>query len=163
MITIAILAGLLVVPYAILTMADRTGYVRMEPARRGLIGLALLFLFTGIGHFTQTATMAAMLPPAVPARTEIVYITGVLELAGAAGLLVPRTSRLAAWCLIVFLVMALPANVYAAMERVPMGAHALGPLYLLARVPLQILIAWWAYYFGVKAAARRGQLTRSDT
>jgi uncharacterized membrane protein len=55
----------------------------------------------------------------------------------------------------VFLALALPANIHAALQRVPMGAHALGPVYLLARVPLQVFIAWWAYRFGVRQSQER--------
>jgi uncharacterized membrane protein len=155
MATFVILVALLLVPYGVLTGLDRTGDLHTGPSRRGLVGLALLFVFTALGHFVQTDTMAAMLPPAVPWRTEIIYATGILEFAFAAALLVPATSRLAAQAVIVFLALALPANIYAAVERVPMGAHALGPVYLLARIPLQLFIGWWAYRFGVRQGEAR--------
>ena len=149
MTTLVVMLALLVLPYLVLRALNRAGHVQMPASRRGLIGLALLFVFTGIGHFVQTDVMAHMLPPAVPWRVPIVYATGVLEFAFAAALLVPRYSRVTAWSVITVLSLALPLNIYAAIERVPMGAHALGPVYLLARVPLQALIVWWAYRFGV--------------
>ena len=148
--TILFMLALLVLPYVALSWLDRSGRVKTTPSRRGLIGLALLFVFTGIGHFIETQPMAAMLPPAIPFRVAIIYATGVVELALAAALVNRSTSRLASWCVIGFLALALPANIYAALERVPMGAHALGPVYLLARVPLQLIIGWWAYHFGVR-------------
>jgi uncharacterized membrane protein len=86
----------------------------------------------------------------VPARVGIIYVTGALELAGAVGLLVPRVSRLAGLSLIAFLVLVLPANVYAAFNRVEMGGHGAGPAYLLLRVPFQFLLIGWAYWFAVR-------------
>jgi uncharacterized membrane protein len=114
------------------------------------VGLGLLFVFTSFGHFIQTAPMALMLPPWVPARVPLVYATGVLELAIAAGFFVPRARRLAGWAAAAVLVLFLPANVYAALNHVPMGGHAWGPQYLLIRVPLQIMILLWVYWFAIR-------------
>ena len=154
MLTLVVMLALLVIPYAVLSAFTRSGRLTMPASRRGLVGLALMFAFTGVGHFVQTEPMAEMLPSALPWRVGIIYATGVLELVFAAALLVPRLSRAAAWCIIIFLVLALPANVHAAMGRVPMGAHAMGPIYLLARVPVQVFIGWWAYYFGIRQSRR---------
>tara|TARA_R110002096_G_scaffold199271_8_gene383100 strand:+ start:560 stop:844 length:285 start_codon:yes stop_codon:yes gene_type:complete len=94
--------------------------------------------------------MSQMLPPFVPARVAIVYVTGVLEILGGIGLLVPMTSRAAGICLLVFLILILPVNIYSAIQRVPMGGHASGPAYLLARVPLQLIFIGWTWWFGVR-------------
>ena len=148
---IVILLSLLILPYLVLTVVDRLGCgTRIEPGLRGRVGLALVFLFTGLGHFVQTESMAQMLPPWVPMRVAIVYITGVLELAAVAGLLVPRFSRLTGVCLMAFLILVLPANIYAAVHRVEMGGHSLGPMYLLVRVPLQLMLIGWTYWFAVR-------------
>ena len=142
---VAILSG----SYAVLGLAAP----RMDRGRRGRISLALLFLFTGLGHFVNPEPMAAMLPDWVPARTAIIYLTGVLEWAGAVGLLFPRFSRVAGICLLAFLVAVFPANVFAAMNHVAMGGHELGPLYLLARGPFQLWLMWWTYHFAVRPPA----------
>jgi uncharacterized membrane protein len=76
-------------------------------------------------------------------------VTGILEMAGAIGLLVPRFSRLAGTCLLLFLIAVFPANVYAAITRAPMGGHETGPVYLLVRGPFQLLLMWWTYRFAV--------------
>jgi uncharacterized membrane protein len=123
---------------------------RIDAKRRGRISLALLFLFTGLGHFVNPEPMAAMLPAWVPARVPLIYVTGLLEWAGAAGLLVPRYSRVAGICLLLFLVAVFPANVFAAVNRVAMGGHEAGPMYLFARAPFQLLLIWWTYYFAVR-------------
>lgn len=114
------------------------------------VGLALMFAFTGLGHFVETETMALMVPAWVPARVPAIYVTGILEFAIAAGLVVGRTRRLAGWAAAVLLIVFLPANVYAAWHRVPMGGHAWGPVYLLVRAPLQLAILLWAYWFTIR-------------
>jgi len=49
-----------------------------------------------------------------------------------------------------FLVSVLPANIYAAFNRVGMGDHGQGPGYLLVRVPLQFVLMGWTYWFAVR-------------
>lgn len=115
----------------------------------GRVALALLFLFTGVAHFVMTEPMAQMVPPPFP-PVLTVWVTGVLEILGAIGLLLPRTSRLAARCLFVFLLAVLPANVYAALNHTGLGGHVEGPSYLSQRVPLQLLFLAWTWYFGIR-------------
>ena len=141
---------LLVTPYALLTLAGR----RFEGLRRARVGPSLFFAFTAVGHFVRTEEMAAMLPPSVPYRVGLIYVTGVFELLGAAGVWVPRLRRLTGICLIVMLLCVLPANVYAALNRVAFGGHEAGPAYLLVRVPFQLLVAWWVYFAAVRPSPR---------
>ena len=124
---------------------------KLDARLRGRISLALLFLFTGVGHFVRTDDMVQMLPAWVPLRLGLIYVTGMLEWAGAIGLLLPNVSRIAGLCLIIFLVLIFPANVYAAVNHVAMGGHESGPVYLLLRGPFQALLVWWAYWFAVRA------------
>jgi uncharacterized membrane protein len=116
----------------------------------GAAGLGLLFFFTGSGHFLQTEVMALMLPPWVPAPVALVYLTGVLEFALAIGFIIPETRRSAGWMAAAVLVLFFPANIYAAMNHVPMGGHAWGPVYLLVRAPLQLAILLWVYWFTLR-------------
>lgn len=85
-------------------------------------GLVAMFLIAASGrlHPKLRAGLAAMVPPALPRPDLIVAATGVLEAAGAIGLLVPATHDLAALCLALLLVAVFPANVRAARlgERV---------------------------------------------
>lgn len=138
---------LLVGPYLILALAARWGAgPRVAPAARARVGLTAFFLFTSLGHFTRTEEMAAMVPPAIPYRVETIYLTGVLELLGAVGVWVPGLVRLTGLCLILLLVCVLPANIYAAINRVDFGGHGAGPAYLLVRVPFQLFVMWWASF-----------------
>jgi uncharacterized membrane protein len=90
--------------------------------------------------------MSAMLPPAVPYRLPIVYVTGILELLGATALWVPGLLRPTGKCLILMLVCFLPANIYSAVYRIDFGGHGAGPAYLLLRIPFQLFLMWWIYW-----------------
>ncbi len=145
--TLLLLVAALVGPYAILTLAGHLRpAARISPRAKAKVGLSLLFLITASGHFLQTAAMAEMLPPVVPYRTAIIYVTGVFELLGAIGIWVPAVEKLTGVCLILMLIGVLPSNVYAAINHVPFGGHELGPLYLLVRVPFQFLLIGWVYW-----------------
>jgi len=157
---IAVMLGLLIGPYLILTAVTRVwGAIKIEPHLRGRISLAIVFVFTGLGHFIMTEPMTQMLPPWVPMRMPIIYITGVVELAAAAGLLVPRLCRLTGIYLIAFLILVLPANIYAAINRVEMGGHSMGPPYLFIRIPLQLILIIWTYWFAVRKATTKASVT----
>ncbi len=145
---------LLVGPYLLLTLVGRLApRLKTEPATRARVGLSLFFAFTALGHFVRTEEMSAMLPPSVPYRVGLIYLTGVFELLGAAGVWLPRLRRLTGLCLLVMLVAVLPANVYSAINRVEFGGHGVGPAYLLVRVPFQLFVIWWTYYAAVRKPA----------
>jgi uncharacterized membrane protein len=102
-------------------------------ARRGLapfgwvqwvlrVVAALPLLASGPLHFIRTALLATIIPPFFPYRPQLVLLTGVLELAGAIGLLLPRFTRLASACLAVLMIAIFPANVYGANQTVG-GLH----------------------------------------
>ncbi|GAA3336097.1 DoxX family protein [Amorphoplanes nipponensis] len=107
------------------------------PALR--VGLALMFLLTGLAHFGlgRRADLVAMVPPRLPRPELLVTLTGGLELAGAAGLLLPPTYRLAAGCLALLMLAMFPANVYAARHHVDLGGKPATPLPL--RTALQVV------------------------
>ncbi len=83
------------------------------------IGLALMFVVTGIAHFVNPLRrdLIAIVPPRLPTPGLLVTATGVLELLGAAGLLYPPTRAAAAVALGVMMLAMFPANVYA--SRMP--------------------------------------------
>ena len=110
------------------------------------VGLAVMFGFTAAAHFnSMRPDMVAMVPPAVPNPEFMVTFTGVCEILGAIGLLVPRTRRIAAMALIVFLLAVLPANIHAAQVGVTLRGAPATPI--IPRVALQVLfiaLLWWA-------------------
>ena len=112
-------------------------------ASRG--GLVIMFLFTGASHFTSMKyDFAAMIPAPLPDDLWVIYLSGVLEIAGAIGLLIPRTRKVAGICLVLLLVALFPANVNAALNEIPLRGEAPTPLWL--RAPMQLLfigMVWW--------------------
>jgi len=108
-----------------------------QPALRG--GLALMFLLTGVAHFSakRRDSLIAMVPPRLPRAALLVTVTGVLELAGAAGLLLPPTAPVAAVCLALLLLAMFPANVSAARRQLKIADRPVTPL--IPRTLLQVL------------------------
>lgn len=151
MTNLLILSSIVVGVYGALTLLNAVvPSIHLSRALRGRISLSFMFVFTAVGHFLVPEEMAQMLPPFIPLRVEIIYLTGILEIAGAIGLLIPGLERLSSIGLILFLVGILPANIYSSLNSVAFGGSALGPAYLLIRVPFQLFLIGWAYYFGIK-------------
>jgi len=113
--------------------------------------MSVMLLFTAIGHFVLREPMARMLPPSFPFRVEAILATGFLEVLGAIGLCIPVTRILTAWLLIVFFILILPANIYAAIRKInyeKAGVEGPGPRYLWFRIPLQLFFIAWVAFFG---------------
>ena len=93
--------------------------------------LGAIFLTAGVLHFVKPRMYEAIMPRYLPAHRELVYASGVAELAGGAGMLHAKTRRGAGWWLIATLVAVFPANVEMAIhaERFQQhpGAVAVGP------------------------------------
>lgn len=102
------------------------------------IGLAIFMAGAGILHFVNPRPYVQHLPEVVPFRAELVALTGVMEFVLAAGLVGPRgLRRPTGIALAVFLVLVLPANVYAAVSQVPIDGIPTGWL-RWARLPFQL-------------------------
>ena len=106
--------------------------------------LATMFLFTAVSHFApMKQDLIAMVPPGLPRPDLLVFITGLAEVAGAVGLLIPPLRFWAACGLILLLVLMLPANVSAARRGVSLRDRPATSLWL--RVPMQVLFIAWAW------------------
>lgn len=129
-------------------------------------GLAVMLVMTASAHFVPESVtvmpthgdLVRMVPPFVPFADAVVYLTGVLELMGAVGLIITRTRWSAGIGLIALFVLLLPANIYAALADVPFNGGEASPLWL--RIPEQVLyiaIALW----GIRSAPHtlRARLT----
>lgn len=125
-----------------------------ETAKAARMSMAVMLLFTALGHFLFAEGMAMMIPDLFPFKLALVYLTGILEIAAAVGLHIPRFRKLTAWLLILFFVMVLPANIQAAIEQInyqtgTFDGHNL--VYLWFRIPLQLLFIGWVYFSSIKA------------
>jgi len=112
--------------------------------------LGAVFLSAGLLHFLKPRPYEAIVPEALPARRELVYLSGLAEMAGGAGVLADRTARGAGWWLIATMLAVFPANVNMAVDaerfdKVP------EPL-LWARLPLQAAIIYWIWRVAVRDA-----------
>jgi uncharacterized membrane protein len=96
------------------------------------VGLAAMFVLTGVAHFVPPlrGSLIEIVPPRLPAPGLLVSFTGVLELLGALGLLVPATRIAAAVCLVLLMLAMFPANIYAARMPNP-------PKSMTTRLPLR--------------------------
>jgi uncharacterized membrane protein len=112
------------------------------------VGLAAMLLLTASAHFAPLRyELARMVPPGVPRPMAAIYFTGVCELAGAIGLLIPALRVAAAWSLIVFFVAVLPANIHAARTGQTLGGKPVTPLAI--RVPMQVLFILLTSWAGI--------------
>jgi uncharacterized membrane protein len=110
----------------------------------------LIFISTGIMHFTAPAGFRAIVPPQLAQAEVLVAISGAAELAGGIGLLIPATRNAAGIGLIALLVAVWPANWYMALA--PHDFTAVAPPWVLwFRVPIQLPLIWWV------ATARRAK------
>lgn len=136
----------LVISFLLLRGLGSLGVERLSSWRvTGRGALVIMFLFTGTSHFTNMKyDFAAMIPPPLPNDLWVIYLTGMFEIAGALGLLIPRTRKLTGICLVLLLVALFPANVYAALSEIPLRGEAATPLWI--RTPMQLLyigMVWW--------------------
>lgn len=112
--------------------------------------LAVMFLFTSVAHFNRLKhDLARMIPRWLPSPLAIVYLTGILELAGAIGLMLPHSiHRIASYCLIALVIPMFLGNVHAVREGVTLRGKPVTPLWL--RTPMQLLFIALLYWSAQK-------------
>ena len=111
--------------------------------------LGVLFIAQGVNHFVSTDFLVRIMPPYLPWHYELVLLSGVFEMLGGIGLLIPRLQVAAAWGLIALLVAVFPANVHMALHP-EIGAERfpdLPPAVWWWRLPFQAVLIAWAYWF----------------
>ena len=123
----------------------------------GRIAMSVMLVFTAIGHFAFTEGMIMMMPDFIPFKKELVYITGIIEICAAIGLVFFRLQLVTAWLLILFFLLILPANINAALKNIDYQTGSNtghGVAYLWFRVPLQLLFIVWVYFFAIRLKAK---------
>jgi uncharacterized membrane protein len=106
---------------------------------------AVFFVGAGVNHFLRISFYLRMMPPYAPFHLAMVQLTGVAEIVLGILLLVPLASPTAAWGLIALLIAVFPANVQMALH--PETFPEFPPLTLWLRLPLQVVLIAWAYWF----------------
>lgn len=105
------------------------------------------FITVGVLHFTHTWVFEHIVPPMLPAPRLLVHISGVAEIAGGLGLLVPQVRKAAGWGLLALLVAVYPANIHMLVNDVYLPIEGLPQdrMGLWIRMPLQFLTAWFVW------------------
>jgi uncharacterized membrane protein len=126
--------------------------------------LALMFLVTASAHWgVRRPDLVRMVPPDFPNPEFLVTLTGIAEIAGAAGLLIPRFAPWAAAGLAVLLVAVFPANVYAARHALTIGGRAATPVVTRAVLQVVFLLAVLAAGIGSRGLRRWAGALRHRT
>jgi uncharacterized membrane protein len=113
--------------------------------------LAIFFIGAGIMHFVIPDAYIRIVPPLLPAPGLLVFLSGIAEIMGGIGLLVPFTQRAAACGLVLLLIAVFPANIYMAAAHVP-APGILGQSWAQwLRLPLQIPLVIWALRYTRRA------------
>lgn len=108
--------------------------------------LAILFIVAGALHFVVPQMYVKIMPPYIPAQLVLLYVSGVFEFFGGAGLLFRQPVRgFAAWGLVALLIAVMPANIYMATNHTTFSSIPAWALYL--RLPLQLPLIWWAWLY----------------
>lgn len=139
--------------FALCLLTTNVFYGNYEFALSGRIAMSVMLLFTATGHFAFNKGMAMMVPAFVPYKRQVVYLTGIIEIIGALGLFFSDIRILTGWLLIIFFILIVPANIYAAVHHIDYqkgSSDGSGLSYLWFRIPLQVLFILWVYFSAVK-------------
>ena len=125
---------------------DGTGLRRGRTTAR--VVLAVAYLAAGVLHVTRPEPFLMITPDWVPFPKQVIFATGLCEIAGALGLFSSRLRRAAGAGLALYAVCVYPANIKHAFESVPAGGVQLGWWYHAPRLALQPVLVWWALFAG---------------
>ena len=118
----------------------------------GLVPLTILFVGSGVLHLLRPEPYLRIMPPFLPWPKALVWISGAAEIAGGTGLLWTKFRRAAAYGLVALLIAVFPANVYMAAAHVPFSGLMGASWAQWLRLPLQIPLILWAWYYARKDA-----------
>ncbi len=122
----------------------------VQPSRQKAIlkwVLGFSMITVGILHFVYPDQFAKIVPPQLPAPVALVYISGLFEILGGIGLLIPALSVLAAWGLIALFIAVFPANINQAFNSIPIDGIPHHPWLYWVRLPFQAVLIAWAYWY----------------
>ena len=119
-----------------------------KPSWRGVMRIAMsVFFAAGFAlHLLATDQLVAVTPDWVPYPREVVLITGMIELAGAVALLLPKLRRGTGIALAIYVIAVWPANFKHAFEHIVTPPIPDSWWYHAPRLALQPVIAWWALF-----------------
>jgi uncharacterized membrane protein len=125
--------------------------------------LALFMIGIGITHFVATSAFVAIVPAWLPAPRLLVLVSGVCEIAGGVGLVVPGVQRAAAIGLVLLYVAVFPANVNMAVHHIDQLGVRLPAAALWARLPFQLVFIAWAWWLARAPRPRPASLSATPS
>ena len=134
-------------------MTLATGAIDAPRVSMSVALIALLFATSGVLHLIKPQPFVSIMPTWLPGAPVLVLISGVCEIAGAAGILVPITRVTAGWGLIALLLAVFPANVQMLLNARAAHASATWLTLLVARLPLQVFLIIWVYRSTIRRPA----------
>ena len=108
--------------------------------------MSIMYIFIGIRHFTGPQYFLDIVPPQLPSKLFLVYLTGLIEVVGGAAILSPKSRKEGAYLLIFLLISVFPANIYLYLSETPQNLLGISKTDALIRMPFQIpliLLAFW--------------------
>ena len=108
--------------------------------------MSFMYVFIGIRHFTNPQYFLDIVPPQLPSKLFLVYLTGLIEVVGGAAILAQKTRKAGAYLLIFLLISVFPANIYLYLSETPQNLLGISKTDALIRMPFQIpliLLAFW--------------------
>jgi len=108
--------------------------------------MSFMYVLIGIRHFTSPQYFLDIVPPQLPFKLFLVYLTGLIEIVGGAAILSSKTRKAGAYLLIFLLVSVFPANIYLYVSETPQSLIGISKMDALIRMPFQIpliLLAFW--------------------
>lgn len=113
--------------------------------------LSGMFLLTASAHWgKRRPDLIRMVPPQIPYESTLVTVTGVFEILGAIGLLLPAVARWASLGLFLLLLAVFPANIHAAQKRLTIAGQPVPSLVPRTILQLVFLGATLAVFLGIK-------------
>lgn len=113
--------------------------------RVSLYVFALFYIGAGINHFLSTEFYETLMPPYLPLHRELVYLSGIIEIALGILVLSPEFRVRAAWAVIVMLFAFMPVHIHMVMH--PELYPAVPEIGLWLRLPMQALFMLWAWWY----------------
>ncbi len=117
-----------------------------RPRRIARAVLALAYLIAGVAHLRSPGGFIAITPDWVPYPATVIWLTGIAEIAGSIGLMLPPFRRAAGIGLALYALCVWPANIHHALSDIPLNGVHLSWWYHGPRLALQPVIIWWALW-----------------
>lgn len=124
--------------------SSNSNFGQVREILRVVFSISLIVI--GIAHFVRAEQFARIVPPVFPTYPSV-YISGVFEILGGIGLLIPSVSVTAAWGLIALFIAVFPANIYMAVHNIKLDGVPQSQLLYWGRLPLQAVLIAWAWWY----------------